>query len=183
MNFAGLLSLVWLPPVAGVLSISAPLFLFAESSYLAETRIDADEGIGTIISRHDLVKVDGMGRAYIEFRALLPNTKDGKFELGVRPQAELRTYRQESCCTFSGDGVITGVIQLGSKEYPLHQDERYSFKLTRADTPIMGGGILSKAYRLADADYWLLLFVSIIANVVQILEWTSRLLWRKTTNA
>jgi hypothetical protein len=174
------MKLTWLLPMAGVVSISGPLVLFSQSTYLAEVTITAGPGSsGTIVSPHDLVKVDGIGRAYVEFHALLPTAKGMNLELGVRPQTEAITYFQNYCCSSNSEGVVSGIVQLGSKEYPLHQDERYSFVLTQSKEQVMQGEILSRAYKLADAGYWPLLLVSILASAIQIVEWGFRLFLRK----
>jgi hypothetical protein len=123
--------------------------------------------------------VDSVGRAFIEFRAILPTAKNAKFELGLRPQAEPITYVQDQCCSSNSEGIISGILQLGSKQYPLHQDERYSFVLMQSKERVMQGEILSRAYKLADANYWFLLLVGIVASAIQIVEWSYRIFLRR----
>jgi hypothetical protein len=173
------MNLAWLFPVAAVCSISTPLCLFAESTYLAEITISIDSTYpAKIVSQHDLIKVDGAGRAFLEFRAVMPAAAaDEKFNISVRPQAESSSYPQANCCKSNSDGVISGVIQLGSEQYKLHKDEKYYFELTRAGAMVLQGQILSHAYRMADANYWILLYIAIAGSVIQVVEWSVKI-WR-----
>lgn len=160
------------------LLVTAPLLWFSwRPLYLVEVLIQpTSEARGQILVRQILTKADGNGVVFFDFRALVGSDVGEFLFLEIRPAAEAKFYRQ-------GDGyrvvdrIVSGVAQLGHPDWPVHQDEKYTFRLVATGgIPLLDGTILAKAHPISGTSPWVLAAIGLLASVIEIL----RALWLPT---
>lgn len=154
-------------------------YLSQQRAYWARISLSPDSNQRAFLtSNQDLAEVDRFGRAFFSFHASSQYSKDEKFTLGIRPIAEPTFYVQEQCCGSDDLGKISGIAQLGSPAYPLHQGEEYEFRLANAaKKPVLHGKINVEVLTTVVSNgstYWSMLvamFLSIMASIIQISKW------------
>lgn len=78
------------------------------------------------------------------------------------------------------EGTLRGVIQLGSDEWPLKADERYTFRLARPDgRVVLDGQILANVTTLAGGDQLAIVVIGLLASAIQIIEAAVRWLLKR----
>jgi hypothetical protein len=79
-------------------------------------------------------------------------------------------------------GVVRGVVELGSSDWPLEEDESYSFRLASADDDdrtLAEGTIIARVSDLAVRPGGALLWIGLLASLIQILQTAFLIFWQK----
>lgn len=76
------------------------------------------------------------------------------------------------------EGTVSGVVQLGSKQWPLRQDEQYYFRLVDSkERTFIEGRIMAKVYPVAGISRPAILLIGLFASILQIIV----TIWPKAT--
>jgi hypothetical protein len=166
--------------VAALATFCAPIiYMNLHGTYIADIQFSVPTKTVTpnisIIQLEYYVPVDGVGRAFFTFHATAQKYRNNTLDLYIKPLATSTPYKQDDCCRVDDGGELSGRAQLGSPDYPLHQDEKYEFALQSNDTKVALQGTLSATVlKLADKDNWLVLALGVAASVITIADWVSR---------
>ena len=150
--------------------VTAPLAYFGfRPIYLADVSLISDSESGAqLSSKSAFTRVDGDGVAFFDFRAVVPGTTSKVLFLEIRPAAVPTFYRQGDGFRVV-NGISSGVGQLGSKQSPLHQDERYSFRFVDASGQLLiDGKILVNVHAIAGISQLAILLIGFFASILQI---------------
>ena len=156
--------------VLTALCVTGPLAFFGyRPIYLADISIlPSSETQAQLYSKSAFTRADDDGVAFFDFRAAVPSATTQVVFLEVRPAAEPKFYRQGNGFRIAG-GVAAGVGQLGSKQWPLHQDEQYTFRLVDSSgASFMDGKIIAKVHAVAGSSQLTILLIGFFASVLQI---------------
>jgi hypothetical protein len=96
----------------------------------------------------------------------------GELFLEISPQEQAQYYRQAEPLAML-DRTIVGKFQLGSKEYPLHRDEFYAYRIvTDQGAHVAAGSISARVYRVQDVPGRLITGIGILASLLHVLTST-----------
>jgi hypothetical protein len=152
--------------------ITLPLAYFAlKPTYFAEILLSQQaQSVVQIQSKKTFTKVDGDGRAFFEFRASTSLANGSKVTFEIKPDADPQYHPQGK--GFKVDnGMIVGICQLASKEWPLHQNEKYIFHIVNVNQQeIMHGEIIAMVYSIAGSSQLVIGFIGLLASILQIIQ-------------
>ncbi len=159
--------------------VTIPLAYFGlRPIYLTEISVQERSSHNTrLVSNVSFTRTDDNGVVYFDFQAFTnePNAKLLYFE--IRPAVEPKFYRQGAGYKVV-EGMVSGVAQLGSKQWPLHQDEQYYFRLVDSKERILiEGRIMAKVYPVAGISQMAILLIGFFASILQIIV----TIWPKAT--
>jgi hypothetical protein len=121
-----------------------------------------------VLCKESLTPIDGSGVAFFDFRASTNLPTGGKLQLQIRPDAD-PTFHQQRYSYSIDNGMVAGVAELGSVDWPLLQDEGYTFRVIDANgSSVLDGRIVARAHPLLNANQWLIIAVGVLASVIQI---------------
>lgn len=161
----------WL--IATALLVSAPLiYLSVRPAYFVDIFVQPDsEAQAQVLSRRILARADDNGVVFFDFRAVVESPLISRVFLEIRPAAEPNYYPQWKDGVPVVKRVASGVAQLGSPKWPLHQDEQYMFRLVDPNrAPLVEGAVTANAHAVSGASPWLLAAIGLVASVVQLLS-------------
>lgn len=156
--------------LATLAAVSAPLLVVGlRPAYLATVSIQPrSEAQLQVLSKESLTRVDGAGVAFFDFLASTDLPTGGMLQLLIRPVADPEFHPQRNSYPIDG-GMVEGVAELGSRDYPLRQDEDYAFRVVDSDgKSVLAGHIFASVHPILDASQWLIVAIGILASVIQI---------------
>lgn len=151
--------------------VSAPLlFVGLRPAYLVTISIQPrSEAQLQVLCKESLTRVDGAGVAFFDFLASTDLPTGGRLQLMIRPVVDPEFHIQRILYPIDG-GMVAGVAQLGSRDYPLRQDESYTFRVVdTAGRAVLDGHISARVHPVLGASQWLIVAIGILASVIQIL--------------
>jgi hypothetical protein len=167
-----------------VLFVTIPLScLSLNPDYYAKITIQPlSEAKIQVVNKEVFTRLDGGGAASFVFMANILYDKDlyhnpnNTVLLEIKPESSNIFYKQGDGYS-AIDGNIIGIACLGSKQWPLHKNEQYEFRLTNTNGAcLLYGKIMANVYTVASCNHWVLLVISIFASILQIAVtfWPSR---------
>lgn len=157
---------------ATALLVTAPLVWFGLAPiYIVQILIQPTAEIeAQVLAKEVLTQQGSGGVVFFDFAARLKDSAIERVVLEIRPEAERTFYRQGDGYRVD-DGVATGVAQLGSPEWPLKRDERYTFRLVvPPNRSILDGKIIAKVHPVAGGSPALVVAIGVLASVLQVLS-------------
>ena len=89
--------------------------------------------------------------------------------LEISPQEQGQYFRQAEPLGVL-DQAILGKFQLGSREYPLHRDESYDYRIvTDQGALVAAGRISARVFRVQDVPGRLITGIGILASLLHVL--------------
>jgi hypothetical protein len=152
------------------LLVTSPLCCFGlRPTLLVEVLVEPTSGSqGQAVTRRVVTQPDSNGVVFWELRVQLPKPAQD-VQLELRPETERRFYRQSPGVPLS-DGVLAFVVQLGSPEWPVRDDQRYSFRFMSSDgESLLDGEVLARVRPIAGSTPWVVASIGLLASVLQIL--------------
>lgn len=166
MNNRSLLSLI----VSLVLTAVISVFVLNPSSSFYEVQLVADHQRGVNFSnKHWVISPDSDGIVDFIVMGRVETSGIKQCKLEISPREEGKWYLQTGGYSVI-DNMFIGKAQLGSKEYPMEKDQHYGFRITYNNGRLLSQGTISaKAHRVYGTTSLLLIWVSLLASILQIL--------------
>jgi hypothetical protein len=161
--------------------VTLPLtFLRFKSERIVEITIAPISSPGATVICHSAIARVSRGPALFEFCAELFDPEIDKVQLYIRPIRLKASFGQGSWRVQRGS--VSGVAELGSSSWPLAEDESYSFRLATADDydrTLAEGTIVARVSDLAVRSGGALLWIGLLASLIQIFQTTFLIFWHK----
>jgi hypothetical protein len=161
--------------------VTLPLtFLRFKSERVVEITIAPISSPGATVICHSAIARVSRGPALFEFCAELFDADIDKVQLYIRP-IMLRTSFGQGVWRVQR-GVVREVAELGSSDWPLEEDESYSFRLASADDndrTLAEGMIIARVSDLAVHPGSALLWIGLLASLIQIFQTAFLMFWQK----
>lgn len=173
--------------LATALFVTLPLVVLSfDSKYLAAISLQpVSEEKAQVPCKSTLTEVDGSGRAFFDFRSTVLGAVDEVLFLEIRAIAERDYRRQGDGYKVVRGGMVSGIAELGSIEWPLRGDEEYRFRLVDGrGSSVLDGTILARVYSVDRPQRSAVVAIGVLASILQILVtfWPRRSVPRATTN-
>jgi hypothetical protein len=160
--------------VVVVLSLITTVLLIMATrrgTYLVEVTLQPESERQARVTRDCAVIRTWGGEAYFDFKGELVDpyapVKEVHFEIKPSNGA---TWFPQAPMSLGQDRTLRGLIQLGSRKYPLIRDQEYSFRtVDQNEETLLEGTLRAKVTRVEGADQ-LLVSLGILASVVQVLH-------------
>ena len=99
---------------------------------------------------------------------VLENLTSPIIKMEISPDEENKWYLQGTGYRVI-DSVFIGKFQLGSKEWPMKKNQHYLFRLTSDNGQLLAQGeIDARVHKIYGTESILLIFVTLLASIVQI---------------
>jgi len=157
------------------LFVTGVIFVFAvrPSILLYEVRLAVDNQRGVQFSNKSwIITPDSDGIVNFNLMGTVENSSINLVKFEISPNEEGKWYLQTGGYRVI-DKTFIGKAQLGSKEYPMKKDQYYSFRLLTQDneTLLAQGTITAKVNKMYGTSSHLLIFVTLLASVLQIISY------------
>jgi len=156
--------------LATMLAVSVPLiFLGLRPGHIVAISIQPrNEGQLRVLCRERLTPVSGAGVAFFDFQASSDLPSGNRLQLQIRPDAEPNFYPQRQPYVVD-NGIVTGVAELGSRDWPLKQDESFTFRVVDASgKSVLDGRIEARVQPTLNVNHWIIIAIGVFASVIQI---------------
>jgi hypothetical protein len=159
--------------------VTLPLtFLRFKSERVIEITIAPISSPGATVICHFAFARVSSGPALFEFCAELFDPDIDKVQLYIRPTRLKTSFGQGTWRVQRG--AVRGVAELGSSDWPLEEDESYSFRLATADDDdrtLAEGTIIARVSDLAVHHGGALLWIGLLASLIQIFQTAFLIFW------
>lgn len=147
------------------------LYLALNPVYIVHINIQPNILKGIQLTCKDIItQPDGNGVVYFDVRGNIQDRSLTKVQMLIRPYPENKRYPLSADFTVS-DGYLIGTAQLGSSEWPVYKDEKYTFQIKTIDGVLLSeGNLLATVKPIAGGDRWLIIGIGLLASILQILS-------------
>jgi hypothetical protein len=158
--------------------VTGPLLYWASHPVrLVEVYLQPLQGGRVLLPRTVAITRSNGRVAYVDWYGETLDSTLERVTLEVHPEAH-PTFIQVGTYDVH-NGEVRGVLPLGSQEWPLVEDARYSFKLVDlGGRVVLEGRILADVTTVAGGDQAAIAAIGLLASVIQILEALARHLLR-----